>query len=139
VEDYLQEFGRAGRDGRPAVAVLFTGPKDAGLLRFMAEKTLQASGTQEPDALHEKYRAIETMRRQALGDGNCFRAAIVSYFGETPPTASRTLAERIVAWLFERGSTSQASEHCCDACDRVTVRNVSDWASQVWMEHRKRS
>jgi len=33
VEDYLQEFGRAGRDGRPSVAVLFTGVKDEGLLR----------------------------------------------------------------------------------------------------------
>jgi superfamily II DNA helicase RecQ len=45
VEDYLQEFGRAGRDGQPSVAVLLhadfgaTKDKDIGLLNFMAEKT----------------------------------------------------------------------------------------------------
>ena len=40
VEDYLQEFGRAGRDGEPALAVLFTNPDaqdDLFLLDFMAE------------------------------------------------------------------------------------------------------
>src|SRR5205823_12233605 len=43
VEDYLQEFGRAGRDGAPSVAILFTGMKDEGLLRFMAEKTVESA------------------------------------------------------------------------------------------------
>jgi superfamily II DNA helicase RecQ len=42
VEDYLQEFGRAGHDGQPSVAVLLhTDPgasKDIGLLKFMAER-----------------------------------------------------------------------------------------------------
>ena len=42
VEDYLQEFGRAGRDGQPALAVLFSDPdSDAGLLRYMAAKNAE--------------------------------------------------------------------------------------------------
>ncbi len=37
VEDYLQEFGRAGRDGKPALALLCSmGEADTGLLSYMA-------------------------------------------------------------------------------------------------------
>src|SRR5438477_7289412 len=42
VEDYLQEFGRAGRDGNHSIAVLFTGAKDEGLLSFMSDKTVES-------------------------------------------------------------------------------------------------
>jgi len=35
VEEYLQGFGRAGRDGQPALALLFTDPRDAGLLKYI--------------------------------------------------------------------------------------------------------
>jgi ATP-dependent DNA helicase RecQ len=36
VDDYYQEIGRAGRDGKPALAVLFYRPEDLGLRRFFA-------------------------------------------------------------------------------------------------------
>jgi len=39
VEDYLQEFGRAGRDGKPSIALIFKSPNDIKLRRFMAEKS----------------------------------------------------------------------------------------------------
>lgn len=138
VEDYLQEFGRAGRDGRPAVALLFTGAKDEGLLRFMAEKTNRSSDTNEPGVLSGKYRAIAMMRERAIDRDACFRASVVRYFGETPPSASRSFAERIVAWLFERGAVRRPTGHCCDVCDGVTARNIGDWSARVWAERRGR-
>jgi len=55
VEDYLQEFGRAGSDGRQSVAVTFTegnrgSGRDVGLLKFMADKTSTGSGLDEVTA-----------------------------------------------------------------------------------------
>lgn len=45
VEDQLQEFGRAGRDGKFSVAVMFHNGasigRDIARLRFMAEKTVE--------------------------------------------------------------------------------------------------
>lgn len=139
VEDYLQEFGRAGRDGRPAVAILFIGPRDEGLLRFMAEKTSRPSEGGEPDSLSEKYRAIAMMRERSLDRGTCFRAAIVRYFGETPPATSRGLAQRLAGWLFERSSPTHRMEYCCDVCDDVTARNVCEWAAGIWAGRGRRS
>jgi ATP-dependent DNA helicase RecQ len=44
LDSYYQEIGRAGRDGEPAKAVLFHGPSDFGLRRF-----LSASAPEEDD------------------------------------------------------------------------------------------
>ncbi len=137
VEDYLQEFGRAGRDGRPAVAVMFTGVQDEGLLRFMAKKTVELANidpaTRE-ETLDAKYRAIDEMRRLATARGACFRKAIVQYFGEAPSPHGRSSAVRIVDWLFSRSSTIRPTPFCCDRCDQVGVDNVTEWAAQVFAQ-----
>jgi ATP-dependent DNA helicase RecQ len=52
VDSYYQEVGRAGRDGEPAAAVLFHGPSDFGLRRFLA-----ASAPDE-EALAQVYAAV---------------------------------------------------------------------------------
>jgi len=139
VEDYLQEFGRAGRDGRPAVAVMFTGVKDEGLLRFMAEKTGELANTDpatKKETLDAKYGAIDEMRRVATARDACFRNAILRYFGEVPSPHRRSLAVRIVDWLFSRSITIRRTPLCCDRCDQVGVHNVTEWAAQVFAQAR---
>jgi len=139
VEDYLQEFGRAGRDGRPSVAVLFTGVKDEGLLRFMAKKTVEQANTDpttKQETLDAKYRAIDEMRGVATARDACFRNAIVQYFGEVPSRHRRSFAVRIVDWLFSRSITIRRTPLCCDRCDQVGVGNVTEWAAQVFAQAR---
>ena len=135
VEDYVQEFGRAGRDGAPSVAVLFTGAKDTGLLKYMADRTV-GSADLDPEAktvaLQMKYDGIAQMGEGATARERCFRAAIVEYFGEEQSQRRKTLAVRIVEWLFSRSSQIKRAPGCCDKCDRVHVDNVIDWAGRVW-------
>ncbi len=111
VEDYLQEFGRAGRDGAPSVAVLFTGAKDTGLLTFMARLTVEDSDL-DPEgkatALRAKNDGIFAMQERATARATCFRASIVQYFGEQQSQRRKSLAVRIVEWLFSRSSRPDA-------------------------------
>jgi ATP-dependent DNA helicase RecQ len=81
VDAYYQEIGRAGRDGRPARAVLFYRPEDVGLRRFfagggelavdealaVAEAVEDADGPVDPRTLHGATHLSETKIVAALG------------------------------------------------------------------------
>jgi ATP-dependent DNA helicase RecQ len=137
VEDYLQEFGRAGRDGRVSVAVVFTDDKDAGLLRYMAEKTVEIARIDPASrnaTINAKYRAIGEMRRMATSNDVCFRDAIVRYFEEAPTHHRSPLAVRVLNWIFSRSFTTRRTQYCCDRCDQVGVHNVVEWATQAFAQ-----
>ncbi len=135
VEDYLQEFGRAGRDGQPSVALLFTGPGDARLLTFMADKTVESSKL-DPEggeaARQARYHRIDQMVKRAEARHMCFRYAILRYFEEERPVYPKPLSVRIVEWLFSRGNRSVRAVGCCDKCDGVDIANIVSWASLIW-------
>ena len=129
VEDYLQEFGRAGRDGKPSVAMLFTGERDEGLLRFMARKTAEAAAVEDASklaAFEAKLGAISEMRRVATSRGVCVRRSIVEYFGEVSSTRHRSIAVWIVERLLTRSVRPRRTPGCCDSCDRVNIEKVDD-------------
>jgi superfamily II DNA helicase RecQ len=74
LDSYYQELGRAGRDGRPADAVLFHGLRDGGSRRF------QAGGDATRAAMMTRYVETRSCRWQLLlsyfgqvGDGPCGR------------------------------------------------------------------
>jgi len=78
VEDYLQEYGRAGRDGRPAVAVIFHGGEigtrintrhdDISLLEFMANKTAEYAVRERGRKIIEKNGQITGQEAEELNE-----------------------------------------------------------------------
>jgi ATP-dependent DNA helicase RecQ len=81
VEQFYQEAGRAGRDGKPADCLLLWRKQDAGLLAYFANQILDAA---ERDRAWQRYHTI----RAFAECGNCRHRQICVHFGETPKWAS---------------------------------------------------
>jgi ATP-dependent DNA helicase RecQ len=126
VEDYLQEFGRAGRDGKPSLAVLLTGDNDTGLLTFMARKTVENAKLTPADAsrrLKAKIDRIETMQAMALAKRQCMRSSLLKYFEGGSAKKRPSLALRIVTWLYASRTKVDRMRYCCDHCNKETAAN----------------
>ena len=77
-EDYLQEFGRAGRDGKQSLAVLFTSRSDTKILEFMLKKTLEGKFLSKDDwkqIFFAKKESIDLMSQMACDRDKCFTQA----------------------------------------------------------------
>ncbi len=126
VEDLLQEFGRAGRDGKPSVSVMFhdgKGRGDTGRLKFMAEMTVSnAPGDEHQRAvmLEQRTQNIDQVAGM-LRSTSCLRKSIRDYFGDNEGRHKLSLAERILEWVF--GTRAPRTHHtaCCDSCDAATI------------------
>jgi ATP-dependent DNA helicase RecQ len=77
LEQYYQEAGRAGRDGKPADCLLLWQTKDAGLLAHFIEQIVD---NREKQNAWARYRTI----RQFAELDRCRHRQICEYFGETP-------------------------------------------------------
>ncbi len=92
VEAYVQESGRAGRDGRPARCVLVTTPRDRRIHASLIEEqwSTRQEGGELPDGLSGdagRQRALQRLRDMEayVSNRGCRRAYIARYFGERPP------------------------------------------------------
>jgi ATP-dependent DNA helicase RecQ len=81
VEQFYQEAGRAGRDGKPADCILLWRKQDAGLLGYFANQILDAA---ERDRAWDRYRTIRAFAEA----GKCRHRQICTHFGETPKWTS---------------------------------------------------
>lgn len=108
VEEYLQGFGRAGRDGQPALALLFTDPGDAGLLKYMLQGL-------RPDHRADREREVEVMSEMANSLSRCFRRQLVAYLLGRP-VAKKSISMRILDWVFGERSPIRRAQECCDWC-----------------------
>ena len=129
VEDYVQEFGRAGRDGKPAAAVLLceeSAEWEVGLLKFMAEKTIESStlsGSAASDALEGRKQQIAQMSAVARRDSRCFRRQLTDALGNETPTR-HSLAVRILERIFAHQQRATRAAVCCDACNRQAASRI---------------
>jgi ATP-dependent DNA helicase RecQ len=97
VEQFYQEAGRAGRDGKPADCILLWRKQDAGLLGYFANQVLDKA---ERDRAWDRYRTI----RAFAESGKCRHRQICTHFGETPKWTSCggcDVCGAAPAWLTE--------------------------------------
>jgi ATP-dependent DNA helicase RecQ len=78
LQDYYQQAGRAGRDGKPANCLLFYAPKDF----VTAEYVIGSDGASDSARLHHRN-LLHAMRNYATTTGVCRRKMVLEYFGET--------------------------------------------------------
>ncbi|MCZ6607607.1 MAG: DNA helicase RecQ, partial [Alphaproteobacteria bacterium] len=76
IETYYQEFGRAGRDGRPARAHLLYGLGDIRMRRLFIEQ--EDAG---PDRMRREHKRLDALIGYCESP-ECRRRVLLSYFGE---------------------------------------------------------
>lgn len=127
IEDMLQEFGRAGRDRKPSVSVIFHDNhegRDAGRLKFMAERTVDAIRVDNQTRnfmLKLRHREIDQLGDMLRSPG-CFRKVIRAYFGQAEVQSRRTFSEWLIDWVFGSREPKVSQIACCDSCDAEWIR-----------------
>lgn len=129
IEDYVQEFGRAGRDGQPALSILFTGGHgERRLLEWMAARNcedLERSGDRTPAqtaaVLANKHERIAEMHKVSHKSPECFRYAIFDHLQAPRPRRPRGLAMRLLNRTFSDTSKPVPVFECCDVCNPEVV------------------
>ncbi len=126
IEDYLQEFGRAGRNGNPSVAVLFydrnSRQRDVGL-KFMADRAVEAAQLPAAAAVaasNHKKAQIDRMASITTSSG-CFRVSLVSYFTGPRRAIRKSLSTWLLELVFADREVLQRQVICCNACQQQLI------------------
>ena len=132
VEDYLQEFGRAGREGQLAAAVLFTGSRqpETGLLKRLASKTAAEAVVEhglDPEEVEEhkrrEHRRIDELAELTQAP-RCFRAGLLAVLEAEGPPRRRSAALRLLGVALSDRRRPPRAFGCCDHCDPELAQAV---------------
>lgn len=138
-EAFVQESGRAARDGMAAHSVVYYSDEDAGLARFLIKKATssykgESVGGEEGDwgkregahHLDRKLRAFESVVAHCMAGTGCRRRRILSHFGDAMASSS--------------SSSAATPFKCCDACEwGPKVRDAAAEAAAKILENKQRS
>jgi len=119
VEEYVQGFGRAGRDGKRSLALLFTDKRrDVSLLNFMVRK-------EDSPSRADRLDDVAKMAQMANAGRRCFREALVTYLvGDRGPKKSWSM--RILDWAFGEKVRTEPAQGCCDSCSPALAADVAE-------------
>ena len=107
MDAYYQEIGRAGRDGEPAVALLFYCPSDLGLRRFFA-----SSGALDEEQVRQVLDAI------MLNDGRATAEELADMRLRSPQSKQLAVLNRFV----DAGALDTAAGRMARTKPRRTAR-----------------
>ncbi len=112
-ENYLQECGRAGRDGLPAKCIMFFSPADRRRISWIMNSAFRHKSGETADFDHQQrlYRSQEQLRSiEAIAEGeSCREKALLQTIGEVVAPCGR-----------------------CDRCRNIfTPRDWSDHAIEI--------